>query len=371
MSDLDFVIKKFTKSTLLEYLDSEEYAKSIIWPISKHRALSHINNPRLSDDDVILTMAVKENGQIIGYRTVMADWIYNEEKKVKVGWISGTWVDPEYRRKGLATILFDEIYKDWDGRLMYTNYAPVSKKVYDKTGAFDEYASHVGARFHMKSNLAEILPGRFPITRFFRRLLPSADSFFNYYILPFLTEPGMKTRLSYNFVIKKKLTSEELNLMLKDNLSRRSDNEMNWIMNFPWVKNIDEIDKEVLDKYFFSAAADMFKQYFILVYRRGVLVCIVMFTLKNSQMKVPYYYTQDLDLALISDLIFTESWKNGVSHIDVYDEDLCKEMKLKTAYFAFSKNRERKYMVSKKILNEFPDREGIRLSDGEGDVVFV
>ena len=46
-------------------------------------------------------------------------------------------------------------------------------------------------------------------------------------------------------------------------------------------------------------------------------------------------------------------------------------MKLKTAYFAFSKSRERGYMVSKEIISEFPDEKSIKLPDGEGDVVFV
>jgi hypothetical protein len=46
-------------------------------------------------------------------------------------------------------------------------------------------------------------------------------------------------------------------------------------------------------------------------------------------------------------------------------------MQLKTAYYAYSRAQDRKYMVSTKILNEFPALDSIRLSDGAGDVVFV
>ncbi len=74
---MEINIKKYTKNTLSDYLDSDEYRNSEIWPISFHRALSHINNPRLDDDDVILTIA-ETDGQIIGYRTVMADYVFRQ-----------------------------------------------------------------------------------------------------------------------------------------------------------------------------------------------------------------------------------------------------------------------------------------------------
>lgn len=367
---MDYTLRKFDSTTLEAYLNSEDYLNSDIWPISFHRAKSHLNNPRLDKHDVILVIA-EANGTIVGYRTVMADYVFNGEKKLKVGWISGTWVDPEYRRQGLATALFDEIYKDWNGQLMYTNYAPASKKVYDKTGAFDVYFTTMGSRFHMKSNLTEILPSRFPIARHIGKVLPTADNFFNHFILPFLTEPGMKSRLAYNMMIKSKLDEEEADLLFEQNLTRRKYNELHWILSFPWVKEIEDVKDEVLNKYFFSAAADVFKLYFCVIYKDGNLVSIVMISIKDAQMKVPYFYSSDLDLALIADLVFTEAWKNSVSYIDVYDEALVKEMKLKTAYFAFSKARERNYMVSKKIIADFPSNSEVNIPDGEGDVVFV
>ena len=246
---------------------------------------------------------------IIGYRTVMADYIFNGSSQVKAGWISGTWVSPEYRRKGLATDLFEEIYTDWNGRLLYTNYAPASKKVYDKTGSFETYADHHGCRFHMKSNLAEILPSRFPIMKTIGKVLPTADKFFNHYVLPFLTEPGMKSRLSYNMMIKSTLNQEECELIFSDTLTHRTYDELDWILKYPWIIEVENIDKELEHKYFFSAAADVFKQYFCVIYRGGELVSIVMITVKNRQMKIPYYYTKDEDMGLIADLIFTEAWK--------------------------------------------------------------
>lgn len=367
---MKFEIRKFNKFTLNDYLNSEEYRKSDIWPISFHRAKSHCNNPRIEKDDVILAIAEVE-GKIAGYRTVMADTVFNGKEAIKIGWSSGTWVDPEYRRMGLATELFEEMNSSWNDRLVNTNFVLASKKVFEKTGVFDSYFSSIGCRFHMKSDLADILPSRFPITKGLSKILPTADNFFNHYILPFITEPGMKSRLSYNMVLKTRLNEEEVALLFNNTLTARGVRELNWILDFPWVKQVGEIDDAVLDKYFFSAAADFFRQYFCLIFKNENLVAIVMITLKNKQMKVPYFYSADADLALIADLIFTEAWKNSISYIDIYNERLVKEMKLKTAYFAFSKSRDRSYMVSKSLIDKFPEPTTISIPDGEGDVVFV
>ena len=133
---MKYDIIKYRKSNLHDYILSEDYKGLHTLPISHERAISHINNPRLDEDDLIL-ITISFERKLLGYRTIMADKVLNGEKEVKVGWISGTWIDPKFRRKGLATILFDEIYKEWKGRLMYTNYAPSSKKVYDKIGVFE------------------------------------------------------------------------------------------------------------------------------------------------------------------------------------------------------------------------------------------
>lgn len=219
--------------------------------------------------------------------------------------------------------------------------------------------------------MKELLPSRFPFTRHFKSMLGLGDKFFNHYVLPFLTEPAMKSRLAYNVMIKTSLDEEETKLLFQDNLSKRGHEELEWIMTFPWVLPENEKNKALRNKYFFSAIARPFKQYFCLVYKDGNLIAIVMITLKNKQLKVPYFHSSDFDLALIADLLFTEAWKNGMSYIDVFDEELVREMQLKSAFYAYSRAQERKYMVSSKIIGDLPLAASSRLSDGEGDVVFV
>lgn len=363
-------IKTYNRASLAGYIVSDDFLHARRWPVSFNRALSLLNNPRLEAEDVILITAEKK-GRLIAYRTVMSDYILNGDKKIKAGWICGTWVHPSFRRRKIATALFSEIHRLWKGRLMYTNYAPASKKVYDKTGVFGEYAVHEGMRFYVRADLSGILPKRFPVAGLALPLLKSMDLVYNYFVLPFVTDPAMKSRLAYRMEMKNTPDADETELLFRKSLTGRTAEDMKWINTFPWVMEMSEKNAVLKEKYFFSAVAKPFRQYFCSVNKDESTAAIAMITIKNSQLKMPYYYSADGDLSLLADLLFTEAWKNGITHIDIFDEALAREMSLKPAYYAWRKSQERKYMVSKDIITEFPHPSAVRIQDGEGDVVFV
>ena len=68
-------IRLLNKKHLNEYINSDIFADQDNIPISKHRALSHFNNPRLDEDDIILLLAY-ENDRMIGYLGVLPDKIF-------------------------------------------------------------------------------------------------------------------------------------------------------------------------------------------------------------------------------------------------------------------------------------------------------
>ena len=364
---MEYQIKLLNKSTLEAYVNSESYLQSDIWPISFHEVASLVNNPRLDPGDVILVVAEFES-RLVGCQSILSDWVFSGNKKHKAGWLSASWIGQEHRRKGLADILLNEVSKAWNGRLLFSSQSTKSNKKVSVN--FVEYLVKNGCRFHMKSNLTESLPLKYPFLKRFDGILPAADFLFNDYVLPFITDMGMKSRLSYSILIKSKLNEEECALLFEKNLTRRTSTELNWAIEFPWILELNEMDEKVMHKYSFTAGADSFKQYFCVIYKSGVLIAIVMISLKDQQMKVPYYYSADMDIAMIADLIFNEAWKNTISHIDVFEQNLVAEMKLKSAYFAFSKSKNRSYFVSKEIIAVFPEVMSIKVPDGEGDMIF-
>jgi len=85
-------IEILNKIQLKGYIDSPDFYHSDFVPISKHRAISHINNPRAGDDDILLLLAY-EGDKLVGYLGVLPDFIYIDEKPNKIGWLSCIYVE--------------------------------------------------------------------------------------------------------------------------------------------------------------------------------------------------------------------------------------------------------------------------------------
>ena len=127
-------------SYTLEDLKSHQfqafYSNKEVAPLSPLRLQSYLKNPRADQRDHIL-FELRHKDRLIAYRTLLPDCFYDHlGNSHRFAWLSGNYVDPEYRRQGYSTRLLQLAEEHWDGRLMYTNYAPVSKAVYDQTGQF-------------------------------------------------------------------------------------------------------------------------------------------------------------------------------------------------------------------------------------------
>ena len=96
-----------------------------------------------------------------------------------------------------------------------------------------------------------------------------------------------------------------------------------------------------------------------------------MISIKGSKMKVPYYFIPKDCTLQIGDIVFAEAQKNKVSEVDLYNEKLVSGLVNNKANFIFLKAQNRKYMVSKEIIDQFPNADAIEVPVGEGDVVFV
>lgn len=365
---MDLKIEKYNKAELLAYINSEEFKSAEVFPISPDRALSHINNPRIDENDIILITA-SHKGNLIGYRTAMADWVFNGSEKIKLAWISGTWITPEYRRQGLANKLFIELRKSWNSNLMYTNYAPASKKLYDKTQVFDTFKQSSGKRFYIKSNAAEIIPSKWSWTRVLKPCLTAFDYLFNLSLLHLLIRRIRRDSSTYNY--RDSLSDKQISRLFENCLSRRGKTELDWIMKYPWV--IDDAVKEgrINNKYFFSWIAKPYLMYFLIINEASEHEIVFMISIKGKRMTVPYYYYDEEDRKYIGEILFGEAQKNKVSEIDLFDENLAEILAENKAHFIFSKDQERKYMVSSHIIHKFPNSNTVKVPDGEGDVVFV
>src|SRR5688572_14514979 len=138
-------LREFTPAALAEFIRSEEYEKMPVVPISRHRAISQIRNPRVSETDVILVLAYV-NGKMAGYLGVLADYIFLNNQKEKAGWLSCIWVDAEMRGQGIAGKLLNCALERWDNRILATEFTDTAKKIYDRSGQFQDLKVSEGIR---------------------------------------------------------------------------------------------------------------------------------------------------------------------------------------------------------------------------------
>ena len=365
---MEYRIEKYTVSELQEYIDSEDYKNAGVLPISPDRAKSVIENPRGDKHDVVLITA-RQGNKLLGYKTALPDYFFNGAEKIKLAWISGSWTDPDYRRKGLASTLFFELDKAWNSALIYTNYAPASKKMFDKTNVFETYRSHNGCRCYLRFNAGEIVPARFSWMKPLTPLLGFLDRILNATLLHVLVNKvkAGNIELSYPEI----LDDRQISKLFENTLSGRGKSELEWIMSTPWV--IDESMKGDRDKrrFFFSWIARPYRLYFLVINRGTDQESVFMISLKGSQMKVPYYSIPEKPTYDIASVLFAEARRNKVSVLDVFDENLKHFLIKNKTNFIFVREQNRKYMVSKRIIGGLPDSNAVKVPDGEGDVVFV
>ncbi len=366
-------IKKFTISVIIEFVFSEKYKKLKNIPISKHRALSYLKNPRISSSDTVMFLAY-ENNELVGYRTILPDYFYQNNNKYKIGWLSGNWVKPEKRRTGISTKLFNAAYDEWDGNLAYTNYAPVSKAVYDKTSEFVKFQSIKGLRAYNRFNFADLLP---PKSSFFQTIKPFLR--FSDFILNLFCD--IRIIVLNNFLSVKNIKFEYVNFIddeitefiknkIDKEVCRRSQKELNRIINYPWIIN-QAIKDNYNKRYHFSSTDKRFNNFNIKIYDDNEkLIAYLMLTVRNKRLSVPYCY-YDNNINDVIKIIYKHMLNMHLSMLTVYNNNIVKYLRNHSTPFLFKKKIFRNYFITKEANSKLSDNQLFNFQDGDGDCVFT
>ncbi len=340
-------------------------------PISRLRAMSYSMNPRANSSDVVLYLAYKDD-MLVGYRTVMPDSIFVDNKEVKIGWLSGNWVHPAFRRQGIAMLLLDEALKDWNNRLMFTNYALESKAVYDKSGKFEKLASAKGRRFYLRPCLSTLLPPRSSFFKKTRLLLNIADIVLGL-INPMLFARGtifLDNDIEFEYLARP--DNEVLEMFERigiQTLTRRSIVDLQWILRFPWLVS-SPLGDRIGKKYYFSSNPKRFNQSIVKVYKGNALLGFVIYNLNDDKLSIPYCSFESDNSGIMANVILLHAIKLKASMITIYQSDLINEIKKRFIFRMFSKSRTQIYFATKGIVDDLKG-EPIHFADGDGDCAFL
>jgi GNAT superfamily N-acetyltransferase len=359
-------LKSYTLGELeshVNFLHSDP--KSII-PVSPTRLRSYLANPRAKSSDPVL-FEMQKDGEVIGYRTLLPDCFYDREgNPQRFAWLSGNWVRPDLRRHGISTRLLEMAEDKWEGRLMYTNYAPESKALYDHTARFRLIANREGKRFYLRSALDVLLGKRLKSWK----LLKTTDLLVNRLREGKLERYKVSVGISCNveqvngFVAQ---LSELVSMLQQDALFRRDREIFEWALEYPWVT---EQECDPLN-YHFSYRANRFENIiYHISHPDGTSQGILWLIIHNNVLSAPYLFAGDKMLfTCMAETIVQTMIDYGCTHTTIRNPQLMDKMMAHNKAFLSVRKMPQLIFAHNNLAPLLPEDPVIH--DGDGDVMFT
>lgn len=365
-------IKTLTPAQLQAFIQADEFKIMPVVPISKHRALSHIANPRVEADDVIMILA-HEEGRMVGYLGVLADRIYTTTDSYKCGWLSCMWVDPTLRGKGIAKQLLATAFANWNNHILVTEFTPEAKGLYDRSQNFDDLKSNTGLRCFMRFNLHQVLINKKPQLKPLKAALKLADGFANSFNMLRLLVAKPNTESAINWQPVKQVDNAIENFISRYQTSafeKRGAAELNWILKYPWLKVSPPTDES--KRYHFSSVANEFKNLCFTGYNnRSEIVAFLFFSLRDGHLKIPYAYFGEEHTAGVVAKVYEVMLAEKANMLTVFHPLLVTHFSYNNTPFIYKRPIQRNYIITKALSQHFVSKDNIAIQDGDADCAFT
>ncbi len=360
-------IERYNAGRLGEFIESPGFREMPHIPVSYHRGVSWLHNPRMDPSDCLMYTA-HDGDKMIAYRCILPDRLGN----LRFGWLSGNWVLPERRRLGIASRLLEEAMRDWDGLLIYTNYSPESRSVYEKSGYFRQYAESTGLRYYCRLASAGLLGRRNAFFRAIRPVLRISDVLVNAWqdrrIRSALKKmkPGLQGAEPIPSVDQE--TYEFLASHDRLGFCRRDREMFDWINAYPWIVTGSRND----NRYFFSSHASRFCNDCLKISDAGGKpAAFMMLVIRDDTMTVPYACFTPEGSAHAMEILEHYMASLGISYLTTYNRELLSLMDHSGLPLLGRRKMARKYFATRELLGRLPPVPGVFFQDGDGDAVFT
>jgi GNAT superfamily N-acetyltransferase len=360
-------IEKYNAGRLKEFIESEQYRTMPVIPVSPARALSWLKNPRMEPEDILMYLLF-DGQDLAAYRCILPD----RHEEIRFGWLSGNWVDPLRRRQGLASGLFDEAFKDWGHQLMYTNYAPESKAVYDKTGRFALYREKEGARYYQRAVSSKLLGDRNAFCRTARPVFRVADGIINAW--QDFRISTVKKKIKPVFLLTEPVRSVDpasLDLMERHQrlgFGLRDRDVFDWIMAYPWLEEGVRQD----ERYFFTWLVPRYQNSCLKVWdKAGKLAGFLMLAMVGDTMTLPYVCIKEEASTYVVQILDHYLTTEKISYITTYNPEVMSLMENTSTPLLGRRRLYQRFYATRELIRQLPDANKIFFQDGDGDVVFT
>ncbi|KAA0127790.1 GNAT family N-acetyltransferase [Chryseobacterium sp. SN22] len=352
-------LKTLNKKQLEAFVSSGDYKKYGFLPITEHRAVSHIKNPKANEDQTLLILAF-DRDQLAGYLGCFPDQFVTDGKTFSYAWLSTLFISNEFRGKRIAQSLLNKAFEEYHGNIAITEFTKEAEGLYNKMGVFEYIQPKQGKRYYFRTDLKHIISAKKPELKSLQPVFRLADSVANILISvknTFVKKPEFK------FEVLDKIDQESKAFLSKFKSNRNAE-EINGLINHPWV--LEGKLKE--EKYLFSSYSEQFLYFWIKIFNEdNVLVTCSLLLLRDGHLKIPYFFSKAEPNQLI-DFLGYFILKNKVITLTSYQTDINSRIENSKKFPAIHKrNLERRYMFHKDLIAHLPESFDPGFQDGDGD----
>ena len=365
-------IKEFTIADLKKAIILDNLWDTEIVPISKQRAISQVNNPRATEDDIVLLVGYEDN-RVIGYLGILPDTIFIDNKKHKIGWFSGWWVEPAQMNTGIGVLLLFKALHHYNQSIAVLGLSDSAKKVYEASRKFITIKKLEVMIILFRLNSSYFLPRKIPKLKKFLQTLKFLDfvvnSIMNFRLFIWKRINNIHKNIKFEYI--NEIDEETKQFMAKynkDELTRRSSVELNWIIKYPWILSSPLKDK-ISSGYYFSSESERYLYMNVKVFSSNdEMIGFIMFKLRDHHLEVPYLYYCSKHIKQILYVIGYHMIEMDVSIFMTHNEDLIRNFADIKFPYLYKRKTPSPSFISRRFKGI--NFENYHLQDGDGDRVF-
>jgi len=362
-------IDEYTISDLGQCLCPGRWFRCDPIPITKQRALSHVRNPRAEKTDVALLVAF-DGEAVVGHLGVLPDKTFVNLSEQKIGWVTAWWADPDRKYAGVGLMLLIRALSLYEDRLGASGFSDDARRVYDATKRFVVIKDAQGISNIARLNLYHLLHRRLPSLARLRTVLGMVDAIVNGYIgiRQFLWRKTHQLPDSCQIEYLVELDQEADEFIQRhssDGLTRRGARELNWIVNYPWIICAPLARGS---NFHFSAQAESYSVYCIKIYAPNGLVAVLLLTMMDGHVKVPYCYHSGQG-KLIARVLCHFLIVQRAERLTVYEPALVEELSALRFPWLGRIHKRRTWIWSRECTGQGSNE--FSMQDGDGDCAFT
>jgi hypothetical protein len=365
-------IKQIKVKELPHYINTSEFINSEYIPVTKARAISQSFNPNAEAEDIALLVAYNDSNEMIGYIGILPGLYYSHNSTTKVYWNSGWWVHP-VKGKLASMPLFYSMMEIFGDKLVLADLTPLTTQILEKTGLFEFPFQTPGVTAYLRIPVKKTIQNKMSIFRKLHILVKSIDFIVNFLVLIYQFFWQFRLSIPEDITIKEINSidlevSEFINSITKETGTFRKQDELNWILQYPWLRN-GEFDKDIeAKKFYFSSITEEFSNRCLKIYKNNLLIAFIFLTSREGNFKVPYIFSNIIEPEYLYNILLKFLLENKAVSFTTWQTDLQKIIQTRFSPFIIKNHiiKQAAYSVQLKTM-----LSGFKFQDGEGDMVFT